>query len=126
ARSRERRASDRSSAESSTRPAVTAHGRPSRLDANDELPEDAARARLRGAEGIGLYRSEFLLAGTGEEELGSIEADTLGAAQAGARRVLGQLVVRVEAARPTVGCDRRPGAGLGGGTVGGAALSRAR
>src|SRR5262249_46728929 len=36
-----------------------------RIEANVELPEEAERARARGAEGIGLYRSEFLLAGTG-------------------------------------------------------------
>ena len=34
------------------------------MEANVERPEEAVRARARGAEGIGLYRSEFLLAGT--------------------------------------------------------------
>src|SRR5262249_13997257 len=43
--------------------AVTADGTPIRIEANVELPEEALRARQRGAEGIGLYRSEFLLAG---------------------------------------------------------------
>ena len=38
-------------------------GTPVRIEANVELPEEAERARERGAEGIGLYRSEFLLAG---------------------------------------------------------------
>src|SRR5262249_61864331 len=33
-----------------------------RLDANIEFPDDRAAARYAGAEGIGLYRSEFLLA----------------------------------------------------------------
>ena len=32
-----------------------------RLDANIEFPDDLAAARYAGAEGIGLYRSEFLL-----------------------------------------------------------------
>ena len=34
-----------------------------RLEANIEFPDDLAAARYAGAEGIGLYRSEFLLAG---------------------------------------------------------------
>jgi phosphotransferase system enzyme I (PtsI) len=42
-------------------PAVTADGVPVRLDANIEFPDDLAAARYAGAEGIGLYRSEFLL-----------------------------------------------------------------
>jgi phosphotransferase system enzyme I (PtsI) len=45
---------------------------PIRLDANIEFPDDLAAARYAGAEGIGLYRSEFLLtagiAQMGEEE----------------------------------------------------------
>jgi len=44
------------------RPASTADGVPIRLDANIEFPEDLAAARYAGAEGIGLYRSEFLIA----------------------------------------------------------------
>jgi phosphotransferase system enzyme I (PtsI) len=43
-------------------PAVTADGAAIRLDANIEFPDDLAAARYAGAEGIGLYRSEFLLA----------------------------------------------------------------
>jgi phosphotransferase system enzyme I (PtsI) len=54
------------------RPASTADGVPIRLDANIEFPDDLAAARYAGAEGIGLYRSEFLLtagiAQMGEEE----------------------------------------------------------
>ena len=42
------------------RPAATADGVPIRLDANIEFPDDLAAARYAGAEGIGLYRSEFL------------------------------------------------------------------
>lgn len=42
-------------------PAVTADGVPLRLDANLELADDVGRVRDAGAEGIGLYRSEFLL-----------------------------------------------------------------
>jgi phosphoenolpyruvate-protein phosphotransferase (PTS system enzyme I) len=43
------------------RPATTADGVRLRLDANIEFPDDLAAARYAGAEGIGLYRSEFLL-----------------------------------------------------------------
>ena len=49
--------------------AVTEDGVTIRLEANVEAPEDAARARERGAEGIGLFRSEFLLAGGGQSAL---------------------------------------------------------
>ena len=45
------------------RPAATADGVRIRLDANIEFPDDLAAARYAGAEGIGLYRSEFLLTG---------------------------------------------------------------
>jgi phosphotransferase system enzyme I (PtsI) len=44
-------------------PAVTADGLRIKLDANIEFPDDLAAARYAGAEGIGLYRSEFLLMG---------------------------------------------------------------
>ena len=64
ARSRKRRAYERSLAEYHDLPAVTLDGTPIRIEANVEIPEEAARAKERGAEGIGLYRSEFLLAGT--------------------------------------------------------------
>lgn len=63
-RSRKRRAYELSLDEYDALPAVTLDGTPIRIDANVERPEEAARARARGAEGIGLYRSEFLLAGT--------------------------------------------------------------
>src|SRR6266436_4557388 len=43
------------------RPASTADGVPIRLDANIEFPDDLAAARYAGAEGVGLYRSEFLV-----------------------------------------------------------------
>ena len=42
-------------------PAATADGVRIRLDANLEIAEEVARVRDAGAEGIGLYRSEFLL-----------------------------------------------------------------
>jgi phosphotransferase system enzyme I (PtsI) len=45
------------------RPAATADGVRIRLEANIEFPDDLAAAKYAGAEGIGLYRSEFLLAG---------------------------------------------------------------
>jgi len=50
-------------------PAVTEDGLAIRLEANIETPDDAVRARERGAEGIGLFRSEFLLAGGGHAAL---------------------------------------------------------
>ena len=46
------------------RPATTADGVRIRLEANIEFPNDLAAARYAGAEGIGLYRSEFLLTGS--------------------------------------------------------------
>ena len=44
-------------------PLSTADGTPVRLDANVELVEDLPFLHESGAEGIGLYRSEFLLSG---------------------------------------------------------------
>jgi phosphoenolpyruvate-protein phosphotransferase (PTS system enzyme I) len=49
--------------------AVTEDGVAMRLEANIESPDDAAGARERGAEGIGLFRSEFLLATGGQGAL---------------------------------------------------------
>ncbi|MDR1989627.1 MAG: phosphoenolpyruvate--protein phosphotransferase [Acidobacteriaceae bacterium] len=49
--------------EAARRPARLADGTAIRLDANIEFPEDLAAARYAGAEGVGLYRSEFLLTG---------------------------------------------------------------
>jgi phosphotransferase system enzyme I (PtsI) len=43
------------------RPAATADDVPIRMEANIEFPDDLPAARYAGAEGIGLYRSEFLL-----------------------------------------------------------------
>jgi phosphotransferase system enzyme I (PtsI) len=43
-------------------PAATADGVRITLEANIEFPDDLAAARYAGAEGVGLYRSEFLLA----------------------------------------------------------------
>lgn len=48
---------------------ITSDGVPIRLEANVESPDDAVRARDRGAEGIGLFRSEFLLAADGPAAL---------------------------------------------------------
>ena len=59
---------DRSTS-SATLPAVTEDGVEIRLEANIESPDDAARALERGAAGIGLFRSEFLLAGGGPAAL---------------------------------------------------------
>src|SRR5437667_68531 len=49
------------------RQATTADGMRVKLEANIEFPDDLAAARYAGAEGIGLYRSEFLLATGGPE-----------------------------------------------------------
>jgi phosphotransferase system enzyme I (PtsI) len=46
-------------------PPVTADGVQIRLEANVESPDDAVRAREAGADGIGRFRSVFLLAGGG-------------------------------------------------------------
>ena len=54
--------------------AVTADGVHIKLDANIEFPDDLAAARYAGAEGIGLYRSEFLLMG-GVRSWGVASAD---------------------------------------------------
>jgi phosphotransferase system enzyme I (PtsI) len=48
---------------------VTADGVQIRLEANVESPDDAVRARDGGADGIGLFRSEFLVAGGGRAAL---------------------------------------------------------
>jgi phosphoenolpyruvate-protein phosphotransferase (PTS system enzyme I) len=48
------------------RPAATADGVRVRLEANIEFPDDLAAARYAGAEGVGLYRSEFLLTGAND------------------------------------------------------------
>jgi len=53
-------------------PAVTRDGRAVRLLANIDLPGEAENARAHGAQGVGLYRTEFLVVGRstapGEEE----------------------------------------------------------
>ena len=54
--------------------AKTADGVRIRLDANIEFPDDLAAARYAGAEGIGLYRSEFLLAMGASGEAGGVSA----------------------------------------------------
>ena len=51
----------RALAELRDRPGMTADGVRIRLDANLEIAEEVGRVREAGAEGIGLYRSEFLL-----------------------------------------------------------------
>ncbi|MEN3338051.1 MAG: phosphoenolpyruvate-protein phosphotransferase system enzyme [Acidobacteriota bacterium] len=50
-------------------PPVTADGVQIRLEANVESPDDAVRARQGGADGIGLFRSEFLVAAGGHAAL---------------------------------------------------------
>jgi phosphoenolpyruvate-protein phosphotransferase (PTS system enzyme I) len=55
------------------RPATTADGVRIRLEANIEFPNDLAAAHYAGAEGIGLYRSEFLLTGSSGAAIGEDE-----------------------------------------------------
>jgi phosphotransferase system enzyme I (PtsI) len=50
------------------RPATTADGTRIRLEANLEIAEEVSRVRDAGAEGIGLFRSEFLLDVHGADE----------------------------------------------------------
>ncbi|NIP59589.1 MAG: phosphoenolpyruvate--protein phosphotransferase, partial [Gemmatimonadetes bacterium] len=51
---------------------VTEDGHPIALRANLDLPGEAERARTHGAQGVGLFRTEFLVVGRntmpGEEE----------------------------------------------------------
>jgi phosphotransferase system enzyme I (PtsI) len=69
ARERSRAAYEESLDEYRRLPGVTADGVAIRLEANIETPDDAPHARERGADGIGLFRSEFLLAGGGQGAL---------------------------------------------------------
>ncbi len=55
------------------RPGTTADGVHIRLEANIEFPNDLAAARYAGAEGIGLFRSEFLLTGPSGVAIGEDE-----------------------------------------------------
>ncbi len=68
-RQKRRQAYEQSLDEYRELPAVTEDGVQIRLEANIESPDDAVRAVERGAEGIGLFRSEFLLAGGGQAAL---------------------------------------------------------
>jgi phosphotransferase system enzyme I (PtsI) len=58
-----RLAAARRHAQSEREPAITADGVSVRLQANVELLEDLELLREHGAEGVGLYRSEFMLSG---------------------------------------------------------------
>ena len=56
-------------------PAMTADGVAIRLDANLERLDDVAAVLEAGADGIGLFRSEFLLAGRDPDSLSEDGAD---------------------------------------------------
>jgi phosphoenolpyruvate-protein phosphotransferase (PTS system enzyme I) len=56
--------------------AATADGVRIRLEANVEFPDDLAAARYAGAEGVGLYRSEFLLSAGLDGDLGVPDEET--------------------------------------------------
>lgn len=64
ARAEDRRPASTSGETERRRAAQTADGVGIRLDANIEFPDDLAAAKYAGAEGIGLYRTEFLLTGS--------------------------------------------------------------
>jgi phosphotransferase system enzyme I (PtsI) len=69
ARGRRRAALEQSLDEYRQLPGVTADGVEIRLEANLETPDDADRAKERGAAGVGLFRSEFLVATAGQGAL---------------------------------------------------------
>ena len=69
ARARKRAQYEESFEEYRRLPGSTADGVPIRLEANIESPDDATRAQERGADGIGLFRSEFLLVTGGQAAL---------------------------------------------------------
>jgi phosphotransferase system enzyme I (PtsI) len=69
ARQKRRQAFEQSLDEFRELAAITEDGVEIRIEANIEAPEDAVRARERGASGIGLFRSEFLLASGGQAAL---------------------------------------------------------
>jgi phosphotransferase system enzyme I (PtsI) len=69
ARQKRRQAFEESLDEYRELAAITEDSVEIRLEANIEAPEDAVRARERGASGIGLFRSEFLLASGGQAAL---------------------------------------------------------
>jgi phosphotransferase system enzyme I (PtsI) len=101
-------------------PAVTADGVRIRLEANIELPEEVTAARRHGAEGIGLYRSEFLLIRAAGAGLVTVDEEAQYAAY---RAVLEQMAPdRVTVRTFDVGEDELfPGSGaaeLGGGVLG--------
>lgn len=66
---RKRRTSVAATAQAPIEPTTTADGVAIRLEANLERPDDVAAAVEAGAEGIGLFRSEFLLAERSPERL---------------------------------------------------------
>jgi phosphotransferase system enzyme I (PtsI) len=75
ARQHRRRAYEQTLDEYRELPAVTEDGVEIRIEANIEAPEDTARARERGAEGVGLFRSEFLVTGAGPGALARFSED---------------------------------------------------
>jgi phosphoenolpyruvate-protein phosphotransferase (PTS system enzyme I) len=69
ARQQRQQADERALDEFRSLASITEDGVEIRLEANIESPDDAVRATERGAAGIGLFRSEFLLAGAGPSAL---------------------------------------------------------
>jgi phosphotransferase system enzyme I (PtsI) len=69
ARQDQQAASDQALDEYRHAPALTADGVSVRLEANIQSPDDVASVRQQGGEGIGLVRSEFLLAEGGQAAL---------------------------------------------------------
>lgn len=86
----QRRAKDAELEAFQSLPSITTDGVTLRLEANVEQPADATRAIERGADGIGLFRSEFLMAGAAgqnPDEEAQFEAYRDLVLQAGGRRV---------------------------------------
>ncbi|MDT0633836.1 phosphoenolpyruvate--protein phosphotransferase [Spectribacter hydrogenoxidans] len=88
-------------------PAITADGVPIRLLANVELPDDSADAAEVGADGIGLYRTEFLY--MNREDMPS-EEEQLAAYRRVLRSVDGPVTIRTLdlGADKTLGQGRDP------------------
>ena len=112
-----RRVADAGERAQASEPAVTADGIGIRIQANVELLEDLELLREHGAEGVGLYRSEFMLSGR------SLASATEDAQYALYRNLIEQVAPQpvtirtfdVDERQLTYGSDRRRGrAGLRG------------
>lgn len=95
-------------------PAVTADGAPIQFRANIERPEEIEGALEAGAQGIGLFRSEFLLGGRAVDELGE-EAQYRVYRDLAERMAPHPVTVRtfdIDESQSSGGADADPGDGL--------------